>query len=603
MKAQLQERQQGGETLPTLLIPRPTNTPSGSKQLPSPSASESSTPANFTGPVADALNRVLEHLWPRISRYATEVISTEVQPILQAALPSALAGLRFDPERCHLGQQPLEFRKVVIEQEGQSTAAGDIQNLVFQARVEWDADCSIYLSFAGAGLGIRGLKIKGVLLLELVGLMDRPPFFQGLRTFFNNHPDIDLEFQGAAQGLLNSGVIRRRILDVIASQVANLMVVPNRLGFAVTPDADIFCIKSPPAQGLLRLTVHSAQNLLAMDTTWLGAGSSDPYVKVHCGGYSFRSPTQYKTLSPEFSYTVILPVSEPHHQRIRLDLFDEDQMTRDDFLGKLSLPVDALMSWGPESRKVMKLRSDADENGKNGTVCLSAEWRPLLLDTSGTHTDSPGLVFAGVYAASKLPIMPEGTQYWVAIRCAGLSPGFDEAARTTDRCLEAPDLLDKDTPHSTSAAAMSMKSKLLLLKKYGMSEADMSKVLEVDEQKLRDSLLRRSDTDTAGDLARKSTQAVQWDCGFEFPVERLSDAVLSFELWCQSPNAAAKALGTYRCCVGELAECHNCTSWRTVEVPGTCALLKLKLGLRYLAGDATPRCDEVSHASEIQLTG
>lgn len=532
------------------------------------------TPAGFTGPIAGGMNEILEYLWPRISAYASHAIINEVQPQLLAALPSALQGLRFDQERCHLGTTPLEFRSIHIDKETQTTANGVTENLVFQARVEWFADLSVYLKLAGAGLGIKGLSFKGVLLLKLVRLMDRPPFFEGVRVYFNNSPDIDLQFQGAGNHLLNMGSIRNKILEMITSQLNATMVVPNRLGYAIVPDADIFSIKSPPAQGVLTLTVWSAEKLLPMDTNWFGKGTSDPYVTVACGAYKFKSKTHYKTLSPKFSYSVSLPVYDAAHQRVQLELFDEDLLTHDDFLGKLSLPVAKLLDWGKSRRVTCQLLDEEGEKGKNGTLRVSADWRPLLLDSQGTHLRGPGLVFAGVCSGSKLPILGDRATYWVAVQCSSLLRGFDPLTCETDR-------LERLEDEAARQDVELMKEKLALLRSYGMTQADLAKIMDVEEEALAGSM-QRSSTSLALDLAAPRTCRVQWERSFEFLVGCAEEAEVSFQLWGQAEGASARLLGTYKCQVSELAACHDCTSWRTVDVPNTHASLKLKLQMRYL---------------------
>eukprot|EP00931_Biecheleriopsis_adriatica_P072814 TRINITY_DN47211_c0_g1_i1.p1 TRINITY_DN47211_c0_g1~~TRINITY_DN47211_c0_g1_i1.p1 ORF type:complete len:590 (+),score=104.81 TRINITY_DN47211_c0_g1_i1:49-1818(+) len=535
------------------------------------------TPAGFTGPVAGGMNEILEHLWPRISAYASDAIINEVQPQLLAALPSALQGLRFEKERCHLGTNPVEFRSIHIDKETQITANGVTENLVFQARVEWFADLSVYLTLAGAGLGIRGLSFKGVLLLKLVGLMDRPPFFEGVRVYFNNSPDIDLQFQGTGNHLLNMGSIRSKILEMITSQINATVVVPNRLGYSIVPDADIFTLKSPPAQGVLTLTVWSADKLLPMDTNWFGRGTSDPYVSVACGAYKFRSPTKYKTLSPTFAYTVSVPIADAVHQRVQLELFDEDLLTSDDFLGKLSLPVSKLVDWGKRRRVTCQLVDEQGEKGKNGTVRVSSEWRPLLLDGKGTHFAGPGVVYTGIYSATKLPILGNGATYWVAVHCGNLLKGFEPLTSETEHLERLEEEATTDSPRRVEM----MKEKLALLRSYGMSEADMAKLLDVEEDMLAGSL-ERSSTSLALGLAQPRTCTVQWDRSFEFLVGCAQEADVSFQVWCQAAGAS-KLLGTYKCQVSELAACHNGTSWRTVAVPNTQVSLKLKLQMRYMA--------------------
>merc|ERR1719454_2236717 len=112
-------------------------------------------------------------------------------------------------------------------------------------------------------------------MLELVGLIDRPPFVEGVRAFLANPPEIDVEFQGAVETFLNVNIIRHQIINVLGDQINSALVVPNRIGFALVPHADIFTIKSPPAQGILTLNILNAKELLAMDTNWFSRPSSD----------------------------------------------------------------------------------------------------------------------------------------------------------------------------------------------------------------------------------------------------------------------------------------------------------------------------------------
>jgi len=535
-------------------------------------------PAEGTGPLSERLNAILELLWPKLSAYATESIMTELQPQLQQAMPRALQGICFDEEKCHLGHKPVQFRRIDMHKETQATATGHLENLVFTIDFEWNADCEIFLKFAGTGIGLRGVSIKGTLMQELVGLMDRPPFVQGVRSFLANPPEIDLEFQGAAESLLNLGSIRQQIINVIRDQINSTLVVPNRMGVSLVPDADIFVIKSPPAQGILEVTVWSAKQLPAMDFNWFSKPSSDPYVTVGCGAHSFRSQTKCKTLSPQFEYTVTLPIWEEANQCLRFELFDEDTFSGDDFLGRLDLPVKELISWGSHQVFTHELLDEKGNGGSNGEVCLSAVWRPLLLDATGQHSDESGLVFAGVYSAWNLPHSEDATKYWVNVCCSGLMHGFDVGV--TDTPTLEPD--GSNPLHDNSEDVAVLKEKLEVLRKHNVSKEDIAKILEVDVEKLDSAELGRSDTGLATGLAGSQRQKVNWDNGFEFPVEQVNKTTLSFDLKCQGSSGTPRSLGVYTCSVAELASCENCTSWRTVRVPGTPILLKLKIAARYL---------------------
>jgi hypothetical protein len=528
--------------------------------------------------MSERLNAIVEFLWPKLSVYVAESMVKELQPRLDEALPRALKGMSLDQDKCHLGQKPLEFRKVQIHKETQTTAVGDLENLVFMFRFEWNADCEIFLKIAGTGIGLRGVSIKGVLMVEAVGLMDRPPFVEGVRAFLANPPEIDLEFQGAAERFLNVGIVRQLFLNVLRDQINSSLVVPNRIGIPMVPHADIFMIKAPPSQGILTVTVWSARELPAMDVNWFSKPSSDPYVVVQCGAHRLQSPTQYKTLCPNFEYTVSLPISEPANQWMCLELFDEDTWGGDDFLGKVSLPVKEVIAQGPHRQFTLKLRDEDGHTSNNGDVCLSAEWRPFRLDCTGSQHAVNGLIFAGVYSAWNLPWTEKSTKYWVNTLCSGLLPGFDAKVTSTPHLEVNCD----NHLHDNAEDLLALKDKLKILQKHHVSSEDMAKILEVDVGKLKDFTLSRSATGLADGLAGAQRQKVNWDHGFEYPVENVNNSELTFELMCQGSSGHPRRLGVYSCSTAELTAAENSTSWRTVQVPGTAILIKIKLAARYL---------------------
>mmetsp|Transcript_111815 Transcript_111815/g.323161 ORF Transcript_111815/g.323161 Transcript_111815/m.323161 type:complete len:657 (+) Transcript_111815:92-2062(+) len=590
----------GAASPPNLPAARPPAEPAGSdgagadREAPaSPLCSEASTPTGYTNPIATSVNTVLEHLWPRISKYATEVIVKEVQPALVEQLPAALKSLSFDPELCHLGEKPLEFRRIQIIRDDQETALGDVHNLVFRASIDWDADCSVYLKYAGAGLGIRGLRVRGVLLFEMVGLMDQPPFFEGVRVFFNNRPFVDVDFQGTGEGLLNLGLIRQKILDVVADGISDEMVLPHRIGFKLRPEADIFNIKCPPPHGILTLTVWSAAGLLAKDVSCLRRPTSDPYVVVKCGAYRFQSPTKYKTLSPEFAWKVVVPVTELANQRVLLELFDEDLMNHDDFLGRLSVSAQCCVRWGKDNRVVLELEDEDKQKGKCGSVTVSAAWEALAIDAAGDHFELPGLISVGIDTASKLTRAGEGTKYWVKVVCNNPLPGFPEAATETKRVAEDAPELPAETQEGNIVGAHSMKRRLAILQKHGLGEDEMAEVLDVDAKVLRSSLLMRCETQAAGSLlasSRSSTYDAKFEHGLEFPVERVADSVLKFALMRKlCHHCCEEVVGEYEFPASKLRGARNATLWRNIEFPETPARLRVKLSMRYFdpsAGDA-----------------
>jgi len=520
-------------------------------------------------------------MWPAISAYVTKVLKEEVEPAVQDALPQAFKGLTF--VRCAVGDRPPQFRKVTTSKETQDTAEGPVENLVLRCRVDWKADCDIAMEWRGVSIGISCLYVKANLLVELVSIIKRPPMFEGFRMFLLNPPEVDLDFQGAGHGLLNISLIKTKILEVIEEQLSSSLVVPNRMGMKLDLDADVFRITSPPSEGILKVHVCSAQSLIPMDMNCFGQGTSDPYVQARCGAHVFRSPTKSRTLSPKFSYEVWFPISSPH-QRVKLTLYDEDLMSQDDFLGKLSLPVSVLATYG-DREVTHKLQDEDGRAGARGQVTLKSEWRPLELSSDGVEDlQGSGVLFAGVYHASGVPDHGEGALYYVVMSCSGLLPGAFSGPQETNRLEKSQAPAVAWEAQSKSAA---MKSKLAVLKKYGVSEADMAGVLEVDPARLRQAMMLSSSTKEAEELASSGPAVrVEWEQGYEFLVEDLRDATVTFGLRCQTKGQSGSSLiGACQWSVSQFRRSPHVT----VAIPGTAAALHLRIRLLRLGEPATWR--------------
>jgi hypothetical protein len=161
---------------------------------------------------------------------------------------------------------------------------------------------------------------------------------------------------------------------------------------------------------------------------------------------------------------------------------------------------------------------------------------------------------------------------------------FPSVQRETARLAEASEGECLDSAAKTSEKMDSIKSRLKLLKKYNLSEEDMAKVLQVDRERLFECLFHRSTTQAANDLAVVTTQELKWESGFEFPLARVGGSKVKLDLMCQPPGRSTRVLGTYDCDVSELLSEPQCTTWQTVELSGSSAILKLKLCWRQLGG-------------------
>mmetsp|Transcript_127762 Transcript_127762/g.319022 ORF Transcript_127762/g.319022 Transcript_127762/m.319022 type:complete len:646 (-) Transcript_127762:229-2166(-) len=523
------------------------------------------------------VNTMLEHMWPVISDFTTKMIGDVIEPAIKRALGSLGGNFGFDLAQCHLGNKPAHFSDIAINKATQLTEDGQLDNIVMRGSLTWEGDISIVTRFGALPLGIRGVKLQGTLVLECVGMMSRPPFFQGVRVFFINPPNVDLDFQGRLTSVLEFRAIRRQALEVCAEQISRKLVVPNRMGVQLDRSADFFRVMKPRPRGILKLGVMCAEGLLAMDRSMVTAkpSSSDPYVIVRCGAECFRSQTVKKSLAPTFNFEVRLPIASVRHQRVQVELWDSDFGKKDDFLGALDLQVADLIALSVARGQMWMDLADQEGNAHGrGRALIAAEWRPLLLDLPDHPPDESGWVFAGVYGAAQLPGRAPGTTFWVTASCSNLLPGRNTEGVLSTIPLERQAPTDTDCVEEEASRAR-IERKLAILRKHKLPVEDMAEVLEIDAATLR----RQAPT---RELQAMGRHTIRWNHAFEFLIASAREAVIKFELRCKSPGEQEKVLGTITYPIIQLLLCPHSTSVQALPVSGTEITLKVRMQMRML---------------------
>lgn len=528
------------------------------------------------------LNVMLEQTWPCISEYAVHVLQTVIEPEVQRALGRVGSQFRFDHNECHLGNQPAQFTEIVVNKTTQVTEHGTLNNVVLRGNLRWEGDISIMTHFAGVPAGVKSVTLSGVLMIEFVGMLPRPPVFQGVRAFFLNPPDVDMGFHGGLHPLRHIQTIKRKILQEGVCQVSKMLVVPNRMGALLEPSADFFRIMRPCPKGLLRLRVLRATDLLGMDKHWFKAKTSDPYCLVQCGAQRVRSHTIAKSLSPSHDFHVWLGISSVRHQRALIEFWDEDLGFKDDFLGAAELPVGDLISHAADEETWVDLADEVGVPGR-GKVCVTAEWRPFTVNRSNTPTDlgMAGFVLAGIYSAHHLPGEPEGSRYWITAGCSNEMasnslPAEGGSRQCSKKLLRRP----PPDPNSSEAkeAAARMGRKLEILRRYHLAHEDMAEVLDVDAEHLQ----RQASTI---ELQAATRHNLHFNQPFEFLVSEMDKAILSFEVHCQGPGRGVKekVLGSAQFPISQLLDLPGGrTLQQMLPVPGTEMSLKAHFQLRFL---------------------
>lgn len=152
----------------------------------------------------------------------------------------------------------------------------------------------------------------------------------------------------------------------------------------------------------LQVTVICAKGLKAMDS----GGTSDPYVKLHLlpgasKSNKLRTHTKYKTLYPQFDETLVyhgITDDDISKKSLRLQVFDEDKLGRNSFIGETCVTLKIFHSKPSQSLKRSLVSRASFDDGRD-----SPEHDLGRIQLSLTYSSQENQLLVGV------------------IRCAGLA--------------------------------------------------------------------------------------------------------------------------------------------------------------------------------------
>ncbi|XP_031421334.1 LOW QUALITY PROTEIN: extended synaptotagmin-1 [Clupea harengus] len=279
-----------------------------------------------------------------------------------------------------------------------------------------------------------------------------------------------LENSGSASRLYLKAVLRLLWLDEDAIPISPVSPCPTSPGSGhgeggviseVTPGGSNLspnpCVTRPKntspdedfaTEGVLRIHLVEAENLVAKDSFMGRKGKSDPYVKVRVGGVTFKSHVIKENLNPTWNemYEVIL--TQLPGQEVQFELFDKD-FDQDDFLGRFKINLRDLIT--AQFNDQWYTLNDTE----SGRVHLVMEWLPRVTDLTRLDqilqlqsqqayqnkvVSSVALLFVYVDRAHGLPLKKsgkepkvgaeislEGVSYRTKVCDRSTSPRWDEA--------------------------------------------------------------------------------------------------------------------------------------------------------------------------------
>ncbi|KAF4523779.1 hypothetical protein B566_EDAN009011 [Ephemera danica] len=275
---------------------------------------------------AEWLNRIMKILWPNVNHYVRELLKDVIEPNLQASMaPYKMGDFKF--ERIILGSIPPRIGGVKVYDRNVSRS-----EIIMDLDVFYAGDCDITFSVKGMKGGIKDFQIHGLLRVVMRPLITKIPLVGGLQVFFLNNPDVDFNLVGVVDVFDLPG-LRDILHRIIIEQVAAMMVLPNKLPIALSEDVPAQVLRTPEPEGVLRVHLVEAKDLMKMDIGMLGKGKSDPYAVISVGAQTFKSKIIMNTVNPKWDFWSEMLV-DTYGQTLHIVLYDDDDPKKDDFLGR-----------------------------------------------------------------------------------------------------------------------------------------------------------------------------------------------------------------------------------------------------------------------------
>ncbi|XP_073836459.1 extended synaptotagmin-like protein 2 isoform X5 [Musca autumnalis] len=310
------------------------------------------------------VNKILKQLWPNANHYARVLVKETIEPAVAESLANyKMNGFRFD--RIILGTIPPRIGgvKVYTQNIGRNEIIMDLD--LFYA-----SDCDINFYLGSMKGGIKDFQIHGWVRVVMKPLIRSMPLIGGLQIFFLNNPNIDFNLVGVID-LLDMPGLSDLLRRIIVEQIGNVMVLPNKLPITLSNEVPATSLKMPEPEGVLRIHVVEAKDLMKKDISMLGKGKSDPYAIINVGSQEFKTQIIDNNVNPKWDFWCEAKIFAEMGQFVEFELFDADETGKDEALGRASVEIINAVKRGVVDTWLTL------ENAKHGMLHVRLQWYKL----------------------------------------------------------------------------------------------------------------------------------------------------------------------------------------------------------------------------------
>ncbi|KAJ4707857.1 synaptotagmin-5-like [Melia azedarach] len=281
------------------------------------------------------LNHQLDKLWPFINEAASELIRSNVEPILEQYRPAILASLTFS--KLTLGTVAPQFTGVAIVE----SESGN-EGITMELEMQWDGNPNIVLDIrtrVGVGLPVqvKNIGFTGVFRLIFKPLVDEFPCFGAVAYSLREKKDLDFTLKIIGGDISSIPGISDAIEETIRDAIEDSITWPVRQIIPILP-GDYSDLELRPC-GSLDVKLVQAKELTNKDLI----GKSDPFVVLFVRPLRDRmktSKTIDNELNPIWNEHFEFTVEDPTTQHLTVRVFDDEGPVRaPEIIGVAHVPL------------------------------------------------------------------------------------------------------------------------------------------------------------------------------------------------------------------------------------------------------------------------
>ncbi|XP_050364254.1 synaptotagmin-4-like [Argentina anserina] len=323
------------------------------------------------------LNQHLDKIWPFVNEAASELIKSNVEPILEQYTPAVLDSLKFST--LTLGTVAPQFTGISLV-ESECGPGG----ITIEFEIQWDGDPDIVLDInTRVGLAlpveVKDIGFTGVFRVMLKPLIDQFPCFGAIAYSLREKKKLDFVFKVSGSEISSIPGISEALEETIRDAIEDCITWPVRNIIPIIP-GDYSDLELKPV-GTLEVKLVEAKELTNKDIL----GKSDPFAVMFIRPLPDRTKTSKvidNDLNPIWNEHFEFMVEDDSTQRLTVRIFDDEGLQAAEFIGCCCIPLSTLQP-GKVKDVWLKLLKDLDiqrDTRYRGQVHLELLYCPFGTD-------------------------------------------------------------------------------------------------------------------------------------------------------------------------------------------------------------------------------